>query len=329
LFFEIDQKNLLKSAGFLIYGGSMRKIDLHCDTISRLLDTGEGLYQNNGHFDLERAQQAGIVMQFFSLFLYPNDQGTALKGVLKQIDRFYEEIQQHAHLVYPLLSMDDYQLDGQRIAALLHLEGGECLGTELEYLRIMYRLGLRSVGLTWNSRNLLADGVKEGSNDGGLSQAGRMMVREMRKLGMLLDLSHLAPCGFYQAIDEYQGPVLVTHANARRICDHPRNLDDSQLKRLADCGGVIGLNQVSDFVRTDKKPELKDFMDHIDYVASLIGVEHVALGSDFDGADQVVLAGVDHYFQLENNLFQKGFNRQEMEMIFSNNAERVIRQIVK
>lgn len=307
----------------------MRIIDLHCDTISRLLETGESLYQNNGHFDLKRAQKAGLVMQFFSLFLYPNEQGAALKGVLQQIDRFYEETEQHAAMVYPLLSVDDYQPDDHRIAALLHLEGGECLGTEQEYLRIMYRLGLRSVGLTWNNRNLLADGVKEGNNDGGLSQAGRKMVREIRKLGMLLDLSHMAPNGFYQAIDEYQGPVLVTHANARSICDHPRNLDDSQLKRLAESGGVIGLNQVSDFVRIDNKPYLEDFINHIVYVCSLIGVEHVALGSDFDGADHVVLPGVDAYAQLENNLLQKGFNRQEMEMIFSNNAERVIRQIVR
>lgn len=307
----------------------MKIIDLHCDTISRLVETQEGLFQNQGHFDLQRAKKAGLVMQFFSLFLYPTEQGVALKGILKQIDRFYEEIERQAELAYPLLNIKDYQPDEQRLAALLHLEGAECLGTEIEYLRIMYRLGLRSVGLTWNNRNLLADGVKEVPHDGGLSQAGCRMVREIRKLGMLLDLSHISPHGFYQAIDEYEGPVLVTHANVRSLCDHPRNLDDNQLKKLAESGGVIGLNQVSDFVRVDKKPDLEDFVNHIIYVSNLIGVQHVALGSDFDGADQVVLPGVDAYLQLENNLRQRGFHRQEMEMIFNSNAERVIRQILK
>jgi hypothetical protein len=167
----------------------MKIIDLHCDTIGRLLETQEGLFQNQGHFDLQRAQKAGLVLQFFSLFLYPDEHSQALKGILQQIDRFYEEIEQQSESVYPLLFIKDYQPHEHRLAALLHLEGAECLGTEIEYLRIMYRLGLRSVGLTWNDRNLLADGVKEGPNDGGLSQAGCRMVREMRKMGMLLDLS--------------------------------------------------------------------------------------------------------------------------------------------
>lgn len=307
----------------------MQLIDLHCDTIGRILETGESLYKNSGHFDLQRAEKAGLVLQFFSLFLPPQEQGEALKGVIQQIDRFYQETERYPHMVYPLLSIKDYKPDNHRLAALLHLEGAECLGTELEYLRIMYRLGIRSVGLTWNNRNLLADGVKEGEDDGGLSKAGRKMVREMRTLGVLLDLSHIAPNGFYQAIDEYQGPILVTHANARSICDHPRNLSDSQLKSLAESGGVIGLNQVSDFVKKDKKPDLDDFLNHVDYVASLIGVQHVALGSDFDGADHVVLPGIDAYARLENCFLQRGFSRQEMEMIFNNNVERVLRQILK
>lgn len=307
----------------------MKIIDLHCDTVARLTETGENLYENQGHFDLARAQKADLALQVFSLFVRPAEQSAALKGIFQQIDRFYQEIEQYAELVYPLLYMEDYNPDNNRLAALLHLEGGECLGTDLEFLRILYRLGLRSVGLTWNERNLLADGVKEGENAGGLSRAGKKMIREMRRLGMLLDLSHIAPMGFYQAVDEYQGPVLVTHANARSLCDHPRNLDDNQLRTLAGNGGLVGLNQVSDFVKASPDPTLDDFIDHIVYVCDLIGVEHVALGSDFDGADQLVLPGVEGYLQLENCLGQRGFTSQEMEMIFSKNVERVIKKILK
>ncbi len=307
----------------------MKIIDLHCDTIARLTETGENLYQNQGHFDLIRAQQANLVLQVFSLFVYPAEQSRTLKGILQQIDRFYQEIEQNSQLVYLLLYMTDYKPDNNRLAALLHLEGGECLGTDQEVLRILYRLGLRSVGLTWNDRNLLADGVKEGQNAGGLSRVGRKMIQEMKRLGMLLDLSHIAPAGFYQAIDEYQGPVLVTHANVRKFCDHPRNLDDNQLKALANSGGIIGLSQVSDFVKDIPQPSLDDFIDHIVYVSDLIGVEHVALGSDFDGADQVVLPGIEGYHQLETLLRKRGFYTHELEMIFSMNVERVIKQILK
>lgn len=307
----------------------MKIIDLHCDTIGRLAETGENLYQNQGHFDLSRALKSGLVLQFFSLFVYPREQSSALKGVIEQIDRFYQEIDQYANLVYPLLYIEDYQPEHNRLAALLHLEGAECLGTDPAYLRMMYRLGLRSVGLTWNNRNLLADGVREGDDAGGLSQAGKKIIQEMSRLGMLLDLSHIAPKGFYQAIDEYKGPVLATHANARTLCDHPRNLDDHQLKRLAESGGVIGINQVNDFVRVSSHPSLEDFLDHIVYISELIGVQHVALGSDFDGADHMVLPGIEGYLQLENCLRKRGFNRQEMEMILSNNVERIIRQVLK
>jgi membrane dipeptidase len=169
-YLKIDQKPAVISRFFsLCYGGNMQLIDLHCDTIGRILETGESLYKNSGHFDLQRAEKAGLVLQFFSLFLPPQEQGEALKGVIQQIDRFYQETERYPHMVYPLLSIKDYKPDNHRLAALLHLEGAECLGTELEYLRIMYRLGIRSVGLTWNNRNLLADGVKEGEDDGGLS----------------------------------------------------------------------------------------------------------------------------------------------------------------
>lgn len=307
----------------------MRLIDLHCDTISRVFEMNESMFQNSGQFDLNRAIGAGISMQIFSLFLYPDEQGTALKGAIRQLECFFAEAERHSDVIYPVFCCSDYQPEGKRIGAVLHLEGAEALGTELEFLRMFYRLGLRSVGLTWNRRNLLADGVMEGESAGGLSRSGIKMVQEMRSLGMLLDLSHISPAGFFQAIDCYQGPVLVTHANARRLCNHPRNLDDAQLKKLAENGGIIGVNQVSDFVRNDKTPDLEDFLDHLVYISELIGVEHVALGSDFDGADNVVLPGIEAYAQLENAMLRRGFEHQELEMIFHNNVLRVLNQILK
>lgn len=306
----------------------MRLIDLHCDTIPRLMETGESLLINGGHFDIKRAQQSGIAGQFFSLFLHPTDQKTALTEVLRQMSRFFSELDAHQEYIYPVFKAQDWEHDDNRIAAILHLEGAEAVGTDPELLKMLYRIGLRCIGLTWNHRNLLADGVSEGDQAAGLSKAGIRMVQEIRNLGMLLDLSHIAPGGFYQAVEAYAGPVLVTHANARALCNHPRNLDDHQLKRLADCDGVVGVNQVNDFICPNREPTLDHFLDHVVYISEKIGVRHVALGSDFDGADRIVFSGVEDYAQLEEALHKRGFAAPEMESVFYGNIVRVIQQIM-
>lgn len=306
----------------------MYKADLHCDTISRLIDTGESLYENSGHFDLVRAQRAGVNLQVFAIFLHPADQLTALKGVLKQVDYFYQQLDIYSDYVYPLTSPDEYCAGESKVAALLHLEGAEALGEDLEILRVLYRLGLRSLGLTWNHRNLLADGVGEGKHAHGLSRAGAKMIKEMNNLGMMLDLSHLAPAGFYQAIEASDRPVLVTHANARALCDHPRNLDDDQLRTLAETGGLIGLNQVNDFVCMNSVPTLNNFLDHAVYIAEKVGVQHIALGSDFDGADHIVLPGVQAYEELDDAMVKRGFSASETEMILNNNFVRLMKEIM-
>lgn len=306
----------------------MYKADLHCDTISRLIDRGESLYENTGHFDLVRAQRAGVNLQVFAIFLHPADQLSALKGVLKQVDYYYQQLDLYSDYVYPLISPDAYCDSESKVAALLHLEGAEALGEDLEILRVLYRLGLRSIGLTWNHRNLLADGVGEGKHAHGLSRAGVKMIKEINNLGMMLDLSHLAPAGFYHAIETSVKPVLVTHANARALCDHPRNLDDDQLLTLAEAGGMIGLNQVNDFVCIDSVPTLDNFLDHAVYIAEKIGVQHIALGSDFDGADHIVLPGVEAYEQLDEAMVKRGFSATETEMILNRNYVRLMKEIM-
>jgi membrane dipeptidase len=117
------------------------------------------------------------------------------------VDYFYQQLGLYSEYIYPLTSPGEYCESESKVAALLHLEGAEALGGDLEILRVLYRLGLRSLGLTWNHRNLLADGVGEGKHAHGLSRAGVNMIKEMNNLGMMLDLSHLAPAGFYQAIE--------------------------------------------------------------------------------------------------------------------------------
>src|SRR5690606_30161839 len=122
------------------------------------------------------------------------------------------------------------------------------LAGSVEILRIFYRLGVRAVGLTWNYRNELADGQAEAESGGGLTRAGRAVVREMERLGMLIDVSHLSDASFEQVLEVAEGPVFASHSNARRICRHPRNLTDEQIRAIAARGGVIGINFAPQFL---------------------------------------------------------------------------------
>jgi membrane dipeptidase len=152
-------------------------------------------------------------------------------------------------------------------------------------------------------------------------------VAEMESLGVLMDLAHLSPKGFYEVLDLYDPPVLVTHANAKTICDHRRNLDDAQLRALSDHGGLIGISQVSDFI-SEANATVDDMLDHIVYISEQIGVEHVALGSDFDGADDMVLSNIGEYNRMPSLLAGRGFSQAEIQLILSGNALRIVEEIL-
>lgn len=308
----------------------MRIVDLHCDTISSIQRSGETLLHNNCHFDIARARQAGVGLQFFALFTLPAGRNEALRQILKQVYKFHNEMSQYQDLVQPVLRYEDISRAdaNNKIGCLMHLEGADALGPDEEILYLLQRLGLRSLGLTWNNRNLLADGVGEEPGAGGISKKGRQIIRLLDQLGILLDLSHVSMRSFYDALDIYPKPVLVSHANARALCNHRRNMDDSQLKALAGNGGVIGINQVPDFIKADTHPHMDDLLDHLVYIAGLIGVEHLALGSDFDGDDALLMPGVQDYSRWPELLASRGFSAGEIAMILRENALRVIRAVL-
>lgn len=308
----------------------MKIVDLHCDTISSLQRNGQSLYANSCHLDIKRAQKAGIRLQFFAMFTMPQGRNESLRQILKQVEKYYIELNHCQEYLHPVYTYEDIVTADStgKMAGILHLEGAESLGTDGEILSLLYRLGLRSLGLTWNDRNLLADGVGEEPGAGGISSKGRDIIYLMEKLGIMLDLSHISVKSYYDALMIYSKPVLVTHANARALCNHRRNLDDKQLKALADNGGVIGINQVPEFIKEDGKPVLNDLLDHVVYISDLIGVEHVALGSDFDGSDMVLMQGVEEYSRWPQLLAGRGFTPAETNMILNENALRVIKAVL-
>lgn len=309
-------------------------VDAHCDTLTVLDNQNRKLGEKSdqGQLDLPRMSSGGVNVQFFAVFLSPQYKDTALKRCLQFIDKFYMEINENKNTLELALNIHDiYKTtsDG-KIAAVLTIEGGDALAGDTAILRVLYRLGVRSITLTWNGRNELGDGVGEGEAAGGLSVFGKTVVREMNDLGILIDVAHLADKGFWDVATISRFPFAATHANCRTICNHPRNLSDEQIQFIAKTGGVIGLTFVPDFVDIDK-PNMETFIRHIDYIAMRFGTECIGLGSDFDGMDNVIpeLHDVTCMPHLAEALLQRGYSSNDVSGIMGGNWMRLLNKVLK
>ena len=310
-------------------------IDGHCDSVH--LFTGvRGSYEFGeeniiGHIDLPRLKRGGIDVQFFALYVEPEYQLCgALRRAIILMEHFYRVMGKYKDEITLILDQDslDKALTAGKIAALLSLEGGEALGQDMEVLHSLHRLGLRSIGLTWNGRNMLADGVGVGSSAGGLTPFGRAIVTEMNTLGMVVDAAHLAPRGFYELLELSSAPVVVTHANASAIYNHKRNLTDDQLRLLNEQGGVVGLSFYPAFISQQKSATVDMLLDHFSYIADRFGTDLLGIGSDYDGIPEAVqgLEDVSRLPLLTHGLMKRGFTKDEITKILGGNFLRVLRK---
>lgn len=311
-------------------------IDAHCDTVG-LFNVDNNQYNftrrnKTGHLDLPRMREGGIKLQFFALYVKEEYiQIGALRYCMQLLDNYYQTMEQCKTDLQTIYTAADLQdaMKGSKTAALLSVEGGEALEGELAALRMLFRLGIRSLGLTWNHQNQLATGVGKGVQGDGLTAFGRQVVREMNKLGMLIDLAHINEQGFYDAIAESSDPVIVSHSNARALCDHPRNLSDDQLRKIKEVNGVIGLNLYPKFVAAEKAT-ISKLLDHFVYIAEVAGIDYIGIGADFDGIDQVIpgLEDVTKMPLLIDELSKRGFGAAEIEKITSKNFLRVLEKVL-
>ncbi|MDI3327253.1 MAG: dipeptidase [Alicyclobacillaceae bacterium] len=237
----------------------------------------------------ENLRAGGVRVLGCSLFVSPNrPAGEGWQQLLQQLSVFYGRMVQSGDRVIPLLhreDLDDPAPQGDRVRALLSLEGCYALEGSLERLRRCMGLGVRVVSLTWNEANGLADGVGE-PRGAGLTARGREFVREIGRLSGVVDVAHLAERGFWDVLEEARGPVMCSHANVRAVWPHRRNLTDGQLRALAEAGGVVGLTFVPAFI--GPKGDLEELLLHVDHALRVAGTRHVAFGSDFDGSEEAV-----------------------------------------
>ncbi len=225
-------------------------------------------------------------------------------------------------------------LDRGVVAAVLHFEGAEAIDPDLDALEVFYRAGLRSLGIAWSRSNDFAHGVPfkfphSPDTGPGLSDAGRALVKACNRMGVLVDLAHINEKGFWDTAAITDAPLVVTHAGVHALCPSTRNLTDRQLDAVGESGGVVGVNFHVGFLRRDGRQDpdtpLAEIVRHIDYIAGRIGIDHVALGSDFDGAVMPrELGDVAGLPRLLAALRDRGYDRESLEKVCFRNWVRVL-----
>ena len=303
--------------------------------------------ETSGHTDIERLREGMVGAQFWSVYVPAGamESGTAARIQLEQIDIARRIIDAHPETFELATSPGDVMriFSEGRIASMLGMEGGHAIENSLGALRAFHRLGVRYMTLTHSANIDWADSCCEDPVLGGLSPFGEEVVREMNRLGMLVDISHVSPASMHQVLDVSRAPVIFSHSSAHAVTDHPRNVPDDVLRRMADNGGVVMVTFVTVFVnqelldwrerpaeeRTGEPPQatLEDVADHIEHVRDIAGIDHVGIGSDYDGA--TVPAGLDDvstFPALFAELSRRGWTEAELRKLAGENVLRAWRE---
>ncbi len=362
-------------------------IDTHADTPQRFLDEnydiGSTDPKDHGHVSLDKAKAGNLGAEFFSIWVEPEtNQGHFARHTLDLIDSVYEQAARHPDRMMMAFSVDDIERahKQKKLAALLGIEGGHSIENDIHLLRDFYRLGVRYMTLSWSNTNEWADSSGDINNPkiehhNGLSDFGKEVVLEMNRLGMLVDISHVADKTFYDTIAVTKAPVIASHSSARALTNHPRNMTDDMLRAVAKNGGVVQVNFYNAFIDEDyrkaaeaqakdrdaavkayddqmkaagktvtyldndrierewaakiPRPPFKSLMDHIDHIAKVAGVDHVGLGSDFDGVSGATPQGIDSAADLPKitqALLDRGYSADDIRKILGGNVLRVFRE---
>jgi membrane dipeptidase len=377
----------LVSAKALEIHNSAIVVDTHADTPQRFLDEnydiGSTDPKDRGHISLDKARAGNLGAEFFSIWVEPEtNQGHFAHHTLDLIDSVYEQAARHPDRMMMAFSADDIERahHEHKLAALLGIEGGHSIENDVRLLRDFYRLGVRYMTLSWSNTNEWADSSGDINNSkvehhNGLTDDGEQIVLEMNRLGMLVDISHVADKTFYDAIAVSKAPLIASHSSARALTNQPRNMTDDMLRAIAKNGGVVQVNFYNAFIdenyskaaeaqaqdrdaaikanteqrkaagkpvtyldndRVERewyakipRPPLSSLIDHIDHVAKVAGIDHVGLGSDFDGVSGATPEGIDSAADLPKitqALLDRGYRADDIRKILGGNLLRVFRE---
>jgi membrane dipeptidase len=354
--------------------------DAHCDTLMRITDEGFDLGRraSEGHVDLPRLAEGGVDVQVFAVFVeerYLPDR--ALTRAKKMIDAMEAQLRRHRdRMALARTVADARRLVGRgKLAVFLGLEGGYAIHDDPRNLKLLFDRGVRYMTLTWRLNTNWADGSEDRPRHHGLTDLGRRVVREMNRLGMVVDVSHVSDETFWDVLETTSAPVIASHSCCRALCDHPRNLTDRMLRAVARNGGVVGVGFAAGFLdqtfsrvarkrlaevrprlrrmrRECKEPArvcrarrmrvyraamrglprvpIERLIDHIDHAVKVAGVDHVGLGSDFDGygVGPVGLEDVSRLPRVTALLLARGYSSTNIKKILGGNFLRVFRKVI-
>ena len=292
------------------------------------------------HTDITRLRKGGVKAQFWSVYV-PADadkNGDALSQTLHQISIVKAMMKRYPETFEFASSSSDIDrivLSG-KIASMMGIEGGYSIENEISNLQRLYDEGCRYMTLTHSKSLTWADSATDEPKANGLSEFGRDVIREMNRLGMLVDLSHVSPETMRQSLAVTKAPVIFSHSSARAICDHPRNVPDDVLPLVTKNGGIVMVNFFSSFIaptevlKNDKNARgtLHDVVDHIDHLVEVAGIDHVGIGSDFDGVPRLPeqLESVATYPLITQELLNRGYDKESIHKILGGNMMRVLRE---
>ncbi len=312
----------------------MKFIDLHCDTIDKLIaqERDNKLRCNFHSVDIEKLKKADCLAQTFALYVDTREQKQPYNHCMKMANKFHEEIKLNNDIISLATNYDEIIQNSRnsKISALLSIEEGAVLEGNINNLQKFYNLGVKMMTLTWNHENEIGyPHTKPQYKEKGLKKFGVEVVNKMNELGMIVDVSHLSDGGFYDVSKISKKPFIATHSNSRTITNHSRNLTDEMIKILANCGGVTGINFCSAFIGDTPMTMIKDMVSHIKHIKNIGGIDVIALGSDFDGIEcKVEINDASEMGKLAIQLEKEGFTNEEIEKIYYKNALRVIKDVM-
>ncbi len=330
----------------------MRVADMHCDTLSEIYCAQKQgkethLDSNSFHVDLDKLKTGDYGLQNFAIFTNVEETENPLEYAMELLDLFYMEMEANQDRISVVKTWKDIEENWKkgRLSAMLTIEEGAVCRGNLRILRDFYRLGVRMMTLTWDYDNELAfpnqvfwDGPMAGTGiadtSRGLTETGLAFVEEMERLGIILDISHLNDAGIYDVFRYAKKPFVASHSNARAVASHPRNLTDDMIKKLAERGGVMGLNFCSAFLRDFRKREdaeslIRDMVEHIRHIKKVGGISCIGLGTDFDGiGGRMEIDSAAGLQKLALALEQAGFSISEIEAVFYGNVLRLYRELL-
>ncbi len=297
--------------------------------------------------DVPRLREGGVGGQFWSVYVPIEIQGAdAVKATMDQVDIVHRMVARYPSVFeLALTSADVERIEKKgRIASLIGMEGGHSINNSLGVLRMFHQLGARYMTLTHNENTPWADAAMDTPAHNGLTAFGEQVVREMNRLGMIVDLSHVSPATMDAALRVTQAPVMFSHSSARALTDHPRDVPDNILARLPQNGGIVMVTFVPAFISREvyeysnrpaewraanpaPRATIAQVADHIDHIKRVAGIDHVGLGGDFDGITQVVqgLEDVSTYPALIKELLRRGYTDEDIRKIAGRNVLRVMR----